>query len=224
MVTLGLTSILGIVPFAPGCSGSVIPAIVMIRKSVLIQLVSRGPFDFLTTNWRFILWSYIMSVRPIYRLSPAPSWDPSTVLSFGQRGLRLVSRRGRNKKSFAPSTTLRQLDSSQALVAWIRWSGELGPSINRTPSREGCLYGPLSNYIDYLHREKLLSRDSHAFLARFRNFNVYLGIANRASGADHFEGYFERAGGLSCQQSISKIDNHKIHERRKIVLSNNENS
>lgn len=54
-VTWGLKSIFGIVPFAPGCSGSVIPAIVTIRKSVLVQIVWRGPFDSLTKKWRFVL-------------------------------------------------------------------------------------------------------------------------------------------------------------------------
>lgn len=49
MIILGSISTIGIVLFAPGCSGSVIPAIITIGKSVLVQLVSRGPFDPLKT-------------------------------------------------------------------------------------------------------------------------------------------------------------------------------
>lgn len=72
---------IGIVLFVPGCSGSVIPAIVTIGKSVLVQLVSRCPFDPLKTI-------EICSLTLHHERSPniwalASSWDSSTILSFG---------------------------------------------------------------------------------------------------------------------------------------------
>lgn len=58
-----------------------------------------------------------MSVRSIYRLSPAPSRDPNNISGVWPEGLRPVSRRGRNDMNLLSPLILRQMDSSQALVA-----------------------------------------------------------------------------------------------------------